>query len=80
MPATVSIITPASPAPQAATCGGCFKPVNPETSLKRPTYTAAPRYGRYTRALPQPVALHFCNNDCRQLADNAASGNGGFRF
>lgn len=77
-------ITPAASATQALAvapkCGGCFKPVDPTVALTRPIYRPDPRRGRYTRTLAQPVVLYFCNADCRQRADNANHGNGGFRF
>jgi hypothetical protein len=69
---------PANPAPRVPTCGGCFKPVDPETSVKRPVYVAQHRRSRYTRALPEPVILHFCNIECRQRADTAADSGGGY--
>ena len=76
---TAGIATPVTPVPAAPTCGGCFKPVDPETSVKRPIYPSAPRYGR-SRALPAPVVCHYCDTACRQRADDAAHGRGGFRF
>lgn len=68
----------ATATPRAPTCGGCFKPVDPETSVKRPVYVAQQRRSRYTRALPEPVVLHFCNLECRQRADSAADSSGGY--
>jgi len=71
-----------APAPaKAPTCGGCFKPVDPETSVKRPIYGTASssRYGRYSgRAPSEPVTLHFCNIECRQRADTAHDTRGGY--
>jgi hypothetical protein len=64
--------------PRVPTCGGCFTPVDTETSIKRPIYTTTHRRSGYTRALPEPVVLHFCNLECRQRADAAADSNGGY--
>ena len=77
---SLSNLPPASakPSPRAPTCGGCFKPVNPETSIKRPVYASTQRRSRYTRALPEPVILHFCDLACRQRADTAADSGGGY--
>lgn len=57
--------------PRAPTCGGCFKPVDPATSLKRPIFSATQRRSRYTRVLPEPVVMHFCDAKCRQRSDDA---------
>jgi hypothetical protein len=78
MSAQIPPPAPAKPAPRPATCGGCFKPVDPETSVKRNVYAPTHRRSRYTRTLPEPVVLHFCDLACRQRADTAADSNGGY--
>lgn len=63
------------------TCGGCFKAVDPATSVKRPIYSTASssRYGRYSgRAPAEPIIHHFCNLACRQRADTAHDTRGGY--
>jgi hypothetical protein len=67
---------PANPAQLAAPvvkCGGCFKPVDPETSTKRTIYPrTSTRYGRFSQGSAERRIEHFCNEACvdRARADS----------
>lgn len=73
---------PADVPPTAqTTCNGCFKPLDPATSYKRPVRVTASRYSRFSRGPATPPSVeHFCDIKCHQRAESAAHGNGGFRF
>lgn len=61
---------PAVSTVRVPTCGGCYKPVDPATSLKRSIHVATQRRSRYTRVLPEPIVMHFCDVKCRQRSDD----------
>lgn len=74
-----STANPDQSAVAATKCGGCFKPVDPATSVKRTIHPRPTRYSRFSRGSAAPARTeHFCNEAC---VDRARQDSGhGTRF